>query len=112
MLKLQLRESSDYERIMSWRAHCEVAEELDNTPVLKFPWVDWANHAYKLRVCIINWPKDVLPPGPGFKIRKLNEKALRPVIRAYIRHCREGTEETFPRIVPWSDSKCQGFVVM
>ncbi|KAG6809122.1 hypothetical protein H0H92_001478 [Tricholoma furcatifolium] len=30
-------------------------------------WVDWADHAYARKVCIVRWPTVAATPGPGFK---------------------------------------------
>ncbi|KAG6822591.1 hypothetical protein H0H92_013248 [Tricholoma furcatifolium] len=36
-------------------------------------WVDWADHAYARKVCLVRWPTAAATPGPGFKPKSKTE---------------------------------------
>ena len=79
-------------------------EEYDAS-VSKFTWDQWAETAYKWRICIVNWPNKLKPPGRGFNIRELGDGDLEPIVLAYIRHCKEETQEIYPQIIPLSEGE-------
>ncbi|KAG6824205.1 hypothetical protein H0H92_007649 [Tricholoma furcatifolium] len=52
-------------------------------------WVDWADHAYARKVCLVRWPTAAATPGPGFKPKSKTEGIDSIYVKAAL-NAREG----------------------
>ena len=70
----------------------------------KLPWKQFDDVAAKEQICIVNYPDDVIPPGPNFDVKKLSSTELQLLVGPYIAAVqaeKDITGTTF-RVKKWS----------
>lgn len=56
------------------------------------PWKHFEDVAAKEELCIVNWPDNVMAPGPGFDLKKLTPAELQLLVGAYIDAVQSGSD--------------------
>lgn len=60
----------------------------------KLPWKWFDDVAAKEQICIVNYPDDVIPPGPNFDVKKLSATELQLLVGPYIATIQEEKDIT------------------
>lgn len=61
-------------------------------------------NAWQHHLCILDWPDDIISPGPGFNLKNLATSALSRLVGGYIENVRnDNNDNPYPHIVSWSD---------
>jgi hypothetical protein len=67
-------------------------------------WKKWPRMAMRSELRIVNWPTEVMPPGPGFDIKNLNTIQLRLLVNEYINSIQKGGSlDDAPRFEKWTE---------
>ncbi|KAL6297841.1 hypothetical protein BKA93DRAFT_754609 [Sparassis latifolia] len=82
----------------------ESLQKFDSSASKRVPWKDWLKTASTYKLCIVDWPSTVWPPGPDFEYKSLNVSELKLLTSGYIEKHETGvTSQKIPHIVQWSE---------
>jgi hypothetical protein len=69
-------------------------------------WKKWLKMAMINQLRIVDWPADVVPPGPRFEIRSLRTTDLRKLVGSYIEYkLNNGPDPQVPKLERWTEGQ-------
>jgi hypothetical protein len=68
------------------------------------PWRRWLDVVAREELCIVDWVKGIIPPGPDFDIKKLGASDVRAIAGSYVDAVLNGKDdyEAFS-VIRWSE---------
>jgi hypothetical protein len=86
------------------------SDDMDDVAVKKVHWSKWLKTAMVYKLRIVNWPKGVKPPGPGFDPKNLSTPALHRLVQGFVEHKTNGIPlDNVPKLERWTaGTLCQG----
>ncbi|KAG6805253.1 hypothetical protein H0H92_016088, partial [Tricholoma furcatifolium] len=75
-----------------------------DSDAVKMSWVNWANLAYKEKLCLLNYPLSARTPGTGFDMRSSKNGIRQKYIDKSNKERKRGSEDCI-RIVSWSSDE-------